>query len=219
MKKTVKSEQTATVRPFRFVSFKKIPTSEHERIIATFMLIPIIIVLLIGTARIERIKTVEAVAEQSDYVESIIIPTIVPVQTIGGAFKAYERVDKITLKTSKQYYLKQLYWTDSEGFCRFNQMYVVAMGSKWGQRIGQIFTIELSGKYVEFDGASRWVEGRTFKAILGDVKRDSDVIDGVCKTNGSIIEFIVSNMDGDRLQQIMSGEIIRIEEDTQQCTN
>jgi hypothetical protein len=126
-------------------------------------------------------------------------PIVEPVKTIGGGFKAIESVSNITRKSSAQWYLKQLYWVDSEGFCRFNEMYVVAMGSKYGQRIGQMFTIEM--------------ESRTIKAVLGDVKRDSDVIDGKCKTNGSIIEFIVSDMDGDRLQEIMQGEIIRIEEE------
>jgi hypothetical protein len=210
MKKTVQSDipvrsvPVATVRPFRFVSFKKTATSEHERMIATFMLIPIIIILLVGTARIDRIKTVSA---QTATLPEITVtmpvypgePIVEPIKTIGGGFKAYERVDKITRKDSKQYALKQLYWVDSDGFCRFNEMYVVAMGSKYGQRIGQMFTIEM--------------ESRTIKAVLGDVKRDSDVIDGKCKTNGSIIEFIVSDMDGDRLQEIMQGEIIRIEEE------
>ena len=198
MKKTVQSVPVITN------SVRKTKLDLHDEFIASLLLIPIIIILIVSALSIPSRQTASVTAEPIPTV-TVVIPTVEPVKTIGGAFKAFERVDKITLKTSKQYALKQLYWVDSEGFCRFNNMYVVAMGSKWGQRIGQIFTIEM--------------ESRTIRAILGDVKRDSDVIDGICKTNGSIIEFIVSNMDGDRLQEIMSGEVIRIEGDTQQCTN
>jgi hypothetical protein len=125
-------------------------------------------------------------------------PIVEPVKTIGGGFKAIESVSNITRKSSAQWKLAQLYWIDSDGFCRFNDYYVVAMGTKYGQRIGQTFEIQFTG--------------RTIFAILGDSKRDSDVVNGVCKENGSIVEFVVDTMDGNRLQQLMPGEVVSIKE-------
>ena len=120
-----------------------------------------------------------------------------PPQPIGGLFKSYMPVSAITDRTSKQWHLKQIYTIDSNGFCRLGEYYAIAMGTKYAKRIGQMFTIQL--------------EGKTFKAIVGDFKDDKDVINGVCKTNGSIIEFIVDKMDGDYLQEFMKGKVLNID--------
>jgi len=128
-------------------------------------------------------------------------PFYPPSQPMGGGFKSYEHMDRITDRTSKQWHLKQLYWIDNEGFCRFNEYYAVAMGTVHAKRIGQMFTI--------------YLEGRTFKAIVGDFKDNRHVTNGVCNTNGSIVEFIVKTMDGDKLQKLFPGQVLKIEEEQQ----
>lgn len=137
-----------------------------------------------------------------------ITPTIAPVnpsKTLllpsgsDGTFKAIERVEKITRKDSKQYALRQIYTVDSDGCCRVGIYYAVAMGTYYAKYIGQTLTIEL--------------ESRTIQVIIGDVKADEDTIGTMyCKTNKSIVEFIVKEgaTDGAKINQLMWGKVISI---------
>ena len=103
----------------------------------------------------------------------------------SGEFKAYMDKSKITRKSSAQYKLKQLYWTDKDGFCRFNQFYVVAMGTFYAKNIGDILRIT--------------IDKRVIYVIIGEVKRDKDTVDRkYCVGNGSIVEFII---DGEKMKQ------------------
>jgi hypothetical protein len=177
-------------------------------ILAVALGIIAIIFLSINAIQQTEIKKVESL--QSSPIFNAPIVTVMPPVTeqsftahempsepIGGLFKSYMPVSAITDRTSKQWHLKQIYTIDSNGFCRLGEYYAIAMGTKYAKRIGQMFTIQL--------------EGRTFKAIVGDFKDDKDVVDGVCKTNGSIIEFIVDKMDGDYLQEFMKGKVLNID--------
>jgi hypothetical protein len=197
MKKTVQSDMSVQSVPVITNSVRKVKLDLHDEFIASLLLIPIIIILIVSALQIPYKQAASVTAEPIPTV-AVVIPTVAPIKTIGGGFKAIESVSNITRKSSAQWKLAQLYWIDSDGFCRFNDYYVVAMGTKYAQRIGQTFEIQFTG--------------RTIFAILGDSKRDTDVVDGVCKENGSIVEFVVDTMDGDRLQQLMSGEVISIKE-------
>lgn len=59
------------------------------------------------------------------------------------------------------YRLQQAAWTDEQGFRRYNDDYIVALGSYYSVRIGDRFEITLSG-------------GKTFTVIFGDGKADID---------------------------------------------
>jgi len=97
----------------------------------------------------------------------------------GGTFKSWEDKNSITDKTSAQYALLQTSTVDGQGFMRLGESYLVAMGTYYGQYIGQNLTIMLS-------------TGVTFDVVIGDVKDDKDTIDGmVCKANNSVVEFII----------------------------
>lgn len=97
----------------------------------------------------------------------------------GGTFKSWEDKNSITDKTSAQYALLQTSTVDGQGFMRLGESYLVAMGTYYGQYIGQNLTIMLS-------------TGVTFDVVIGDVKDDKDTIDGmVCKANNSMVEFII----------------------------
>lgn len=97
----------------------------------------------------------------------------------GGTFKAWEDKNSITDDTSAQYKLLQTSSVDGQGFMRLGESYLVAMGTYYGQYIGQNLTITLS-------------TGVAFDVVIGDVKDDKNTIDGmVCRENSSIVEFII----------------------------
>ncbi len=169
------------------------------------ILVSLSLLLIIMAGVVDSTKTEQMPTPLPTTTVTINIPTNTPTpfyppsQPMGGGFKSYEPMDRITDRHSKQWHLKQLYWVDKEGFCRFNGYYAIAMGTVHAKRIGQTFTI--------------YLEGRTFKAIVGDYKADKDVTNGVCKTNGSIVEFIVDKMNGDKLQKLFPGQVLKIEEE------
>jgi hypothetical protein len=103
-----------------------------------------------------------------------------------GQFKSYMDYRKITDRTSKQYALQQLCYTDKLGFRRFNGDYVVAVGTGYADRIGQELIVTLSS-------------GVIFTAIVGDIKRNSDTdpTNRYIPSNGNIIEYIVDTLEMD----------------------
>lgn len=103
-----------------------------------------------------------------------------------GQFKAYMDYRTIRDKTSKQWYLQQLCYTDELGFRRFNGNYVVAVGTGYADRIGQELIITLSG-------------GVIFTAIVGDIKQDrhTDINNQYVPQNGNIVEFVVDTLEMD----------------------
>lgn len=107
-----------------------------------------------------------------------------------GKFKTYMDYRTITRRDSAQYQLQQLAWTDADGFRRYEQYYLIALGTGFGNTIGQTYEITLSG-------------GRVFLGMLGDVKADehTDPTHRFIQINGNIVEFIIDNkkMDADVL--------------------
>jgi hypothetical protein len=97
-------------------------------------------------------------------------------------------------KLTAQWYLQQLCRTDSEGFRRFNNRYVVAVGTGYADCVGQELRVTLSS-------------GIVFYAIVGDIKRNSDT-DATNRyaVSGNIIEFIIDTTIMD-FEHIRRGDI------------
>lgn len=126
-----------------------------------------------------------------------------------GSFKTYMDYKKITDKSSKQWHLQQLAYTDSEGFRKFNDSYLVAVGTYYADEVGKEFRVTLDS-------------GIVFHAMVGDIKQDihTDANNQYVTMNGNIMEFIV---DVDKLDELtrklgdvsnsgLEGSIIKIEE-------
>lgn len=141
--------------------------------------------------------------EESGYI-SMGLP-----EDADGSFKTYMDYRKITNKSSRQWHLQQLAYTDSEGFRKFNDSYLVAVGTYYADEVGKEFRVTLDS-------------GIVFHAMVGDIKQDihTDANNQYVPTNGNIIEFIV---DVDKLDELtkklgnvsnlgFEGSIIKIEE-------
>lgn len=126
-----------------------------------------------------------------------------------GSFKTYMDYEKITNKSSRQWHLQQLAYTDSEGFRKFNGSYLVAVGTYYADEVGKEFRVTLDS-------------GIVFHAMVGDIKQDihTDANNQYVTMNGNIMEFIV---DVDKLDELtkklgnvsnsgLEGSIIKIEE-------
>jgi len=126
-----------------------------------------------------------------------------------GSFKTYMDYKKITNKSSRQWHLQQLAYTDSEGFRKFNDNYLVAVGTYYADEVGKEFRVTLDS-------------GIVFHAMVGDIKQDihTDANNQYVTMNGNIMEFIV---DVDKLDELtrklgdvsnsgLEGSIIKIEE-------
>ena len=126
-----------------------------------------------------------------------------------GSFKTYMDYEKITNKSSRQWHLQQLAYTDSEGFRKFNDSYLVAVGTYYADEVGKEFRVTLDS-------------GIVFHAIVGDIKQDihTDANNQYVTTNGNIVEFIVDvdKLDGltKKLGNVsnsgLEGSIIKIDE-------
>lgn len=91
------------------------------------------------------------------------------------------------LPYTPHYRLQQVAWTDKNGLRRFNNDYIVALGSFYSTSIGDRFKVVLSN-------------GNTFTVILGDGKWDGDC-DSMCmympctdysgKKVGNLMEFVI----------------------------
>ena len=67
----------------------------------------------------------------------------------------------ITDKTSKQYELQQMAYTDEEGFRKIDNRYCVAIGTAFGVYTGQMLDVELEN-------------GTVIECIVGDIKKEKD---------------------------------------------
>jgi len=104
----------------------------------------------------------------------------------------------ITDETSDQWELQKKAITDENGLRRIGDHYIVALGTYYSDRCGDVFQIELEG-------------GETFTAIVGDIKADihTDCSRMYCPMGngkGNLLEFIV---DSDKLREeaIKTGDI------------
>ncbi len=124
-----------------------------------------------------------------------------------GSFKTMLPYHKITRVDSAQYQLQKLCYTDSQGFRRYQQYYLIALGMAYTNTIGETFEVELSS-------------GKRIDCMIGDIKhpRDTDPSMRYIPINGNIVEFIIDEtvMDpniqpgGDISPLGFEGSVIRI---------
>ena len=148
------------------------------------------------------------IGSHSEIEESRYISMGLP-EDVDGSFKTYMDYGKITNKSSKQWHLQQLAYTDSEGFRKFNDSYLVVVGTYYADEVGKEFRVTLDS-------------GIVFHAMVGDIKQDihTDANNQYVTMNGDIMEFIVDVDKLDELTQKLGnvsnsgfeGSIIKIEE-------
>lgn len=93
--------------------------------------------------------------------------------------KTYMDYRTITSPSSKQYALQQDAWTDEYGFRRYEDYYMIALGTFYtGDSCGKVFRITLD-------------TGVSFMAITGDIKADIHTDAMNQHRNGNVVEFIV----------------------------
>ena len=104
-----------------------------------------------------------------------------PVANARCHFKSWMDWRSITYRNSRQWRLQQVAYTCEYGFRRVDGLYMIALGSYFLYNgVGDVFEITLS-------------EGRTFRAVVGDVKSDrhTDSTNRFHLSDGSMVEFIV----------------------------
>jgi len=104
-------------------------------------------------------------------------------EDVDTDFKAYMDYRYITCKSSPQYKLQQYAWTDENGLRRYDDYYLVALGSYYSTTVGDCFKITLD-------------TGETFNVMVGDCKADCDtdskhMYHPMRDGGGNVIEFIV----------------------------
>lgn len=93
--------------------------------------------------------------------------------------KSYMSYKAITLKTSDQYRLQKIAYTDENGFRKVGDRYCVAVGSYFTDVIGTYLDIILS-------------DGTVIECILADQKADKHTdADNILAGDGSLVEFVI----------------------------
>lgn len=135
----------------------------------------LIIILLIQLSNFNFIYS-------SDYTNNVPIDS--------GSFKSYMDYKTITSRSSKQYKIQELAYTDNYGLRRFDIYFIVATGSYYGD-VGDLLKIELD-------------TGEYFLAIKGDMKADihTDKNNQIAH-DGSVVEFIVDSSKLDKMAKRM----------------
>lgn len=99
------------------------------------------------------------------------------------SFKSYMSWKAITNTESDQYQLQKECWTDNSGLRRYDDKYVIALGSYYTDEIGDVFKVTLDN-------------GKSFKAVVGDFKADchTDELNMYTPTESCgkcVVEFVV----------------------------
>lgn len=146
--------------------------------------------ILIGNIVI--METKERPEETQAHAEPVLTETVTEYKTAvyrnmkvpdgDTAFKSYMDYGTITNKRSAQYKLQAECWTDKNGLRRYDDMYVIALGTYYTDSIGEQFKITLD-------------TGKTFKAVVGDFKADrhTDKLNQYTPMDGRkcVCEFVV----------------------------
>ena len=135
-------------------------------------------------------KTMEepsAVSESTPKIEIESETLLRVLPSISTHIKFFIDYRSYNLPYTPHYRLQQAAWTDQNGLRRFNNDYIIALGSYYSTSIGDRFKVVLSS-------------GNTFTAILGDGKWDGDC-DSKCmympctdysgKKVGNLMEFVI----------------------------
>lgn len=143
---------------------------------------------------IERLDQERIEKELEEYRKSISKGIIKSVPNTNTNMKTYMDYKKIANKSSAQYKLQKRddIYTDEEGFRRIGDYFVVAVGTYYTSVVGTQLEIELS-------------TGRTFKAIVGDIKdnRHTDKMNRQHNIDGSVLEFLVDTKHMDKFSKKM----------------
>lgn len=128
---------------------------------------------------------------------------------VSGEFKGYMDYRTITDKSSKQYLLRRVSYTDDQGFRMINGKYLVAVGKFYATEVGKELRVTLSS-------------GTTIECIVGDIKAEAHTDENMQYVPGTtnIIEFIVDTrvmpekhrLAGDVSAMGLAGAVIKIEE-------
>lgn len=132
---------------------------------------------------VEQAATEAALAKQKAAEEAARaaegIPYDVPATSTG--VKCWMDYRTITSRSSMQWAIQQEAYTDSLGFRRYGDYYLVAMGSYYADyHCGRVFRIFLDN-------------GASFDAMIGDMKSDAHTDPGRQHRNGNVVEFIVDD--------------------------
>lgn len=119
--------------------------------------------------------------------ESLDVPTD---ENANKGIKTYMSYKAITSPSSTQYAMQQDAWTDENGFRRYGDYYMVALGTFYAKSCGETFLITLDS-------------GISFKVITGDIKADKDTDSLHQHRNGNIVEFIVDSNVIPRMCRVM----------------
>ncbi len=141
--------------------------------------------------------------------ESIVETTYELPSEADGSFKSYMDYRTITNTSSIQWEMQQSAVTDEEGFRKYNDRYMVAVGTFYASECGKEFEVTLAS-------------GITIPVIVGDIKQDvhTDKTNRYVPINGNIVEFIVdtdmlcrlSRVMGDVSYSNLEGAVVKIAE-------
>lgn len=118
----------------------------------------------------------ESIGTESDKVEDYKIITV----NQSKSFKSYMSYTSITDKTSTQYKVRQLAYTDEYGFRKIEDRYCVAVGTSITSTIGTYIDVVLQN-------------GTVIPCVVGDIKADIDTNSDNITTssNGCVCEYLV----------------------------
>ncbi len=148
-----------------------------------------------------QVSTTNADVEPN--VEALTVP-----DEVTGEFKTYMDYRTITSRSSIQWQLQQQANTNEVGLREIEGRVLVAVGTHYAEKAGQILRIHLD-------------TGIVFEAIVGDIKQDkhTDETNRYVVKNGNIVEFIVdknkinntTKVTGDVSYCGYEGKVIKIE--------
>ncbi len=136
---------------------------------------------------IQNLKTIHEQHLLIDHKGDFIDYDIPDIKTF---FKTYMDYRTITNKSSKQWEMQQNAKTDEFGLRTYDDMYMVALGTYYTQKCGEIFNITFDNGY-------------TIKCITGDIKSDAHTDSLKQHRNGNVVEFIVDTNKLDSLPKKM----------------
>lgn len=122
-----------------------------------------------------------------EILESLDVPTDKKANTGTKTYMSYKA---LTNKASTQYKMQQDAWTDENGFRRYGDYYMVALGTYYAKSCGETFLITLDS-------------GVSFQAVAGDIKDDKHTDSRHQHRNGNIVEFIVDTKAIPRMCRVM----------------
>lgn len=109
------------------------------------------------------VQTLDAVevSYEAPQAEELLVGNFYEVPACDTSFKSFMDWRTITSSTSEQWQIQhsEHTWTDSDGFRRYGDCYLVALGTYYSSSCGDVFKITLD-------------TGETFLAMTGDIKAD-----------------------------------------------